>query len=218
MEITPESEYSYAIQFDCDQINDPPTFLEDVSNMKKYVMGGALDFAFAALQAGISGNLPSYAYEYRKGEYVFICPTASKIVIIFQVDFLDPTDRAIAKVFLSEFVDAQRSARSAPPVSYSAREPPLEVTNLVFKSNPESAGFLSFGLECRHIDGNRKEQAITLLTGFRNYIHYHVKCSKTYLHMRMRKKGNNWMQVLNRAIPDVDTEKKTMAGKSFTRK
>ena len=29
---------------------------------------------------------------------------------------------------------------------------------------------------------------MTLLTGFRNYLHYHLKATKTYMHMRMRKR------------------------------
>lgn len=73
-------------------------------------------------------------------------------------------------------------------------------------------------LEQRHLDGDRAEKAITLLSGFRNYLHYHIKATKTYLHMRMRKRVQTWLQVLNRAVPEQETEKKTAAGKSFKRK
>ena len=39
------------------------------------------------------------------------------------------------------------------------------------------------------------------------------------LHMRMRKKVNGWLQVLNRAfMPAEEKEKKTSSGKTFTRK
>jgi actin related protein 2/3 complex subunit 2 len=58
-----------------------------------------------------------------------------------------------------------------------------------------------------------------MFTSFRNYLHYHIKCSKTYLHMRMRKRVVGWMQVLNRALPDLEGgEKKTAGGKTFVRK
>lgn len=37
--------------------------------------------------------------------------------------------------------------------------------------------------------------------------------------MRMRKRVAGWMLVLNRAVPEYEnTEKKTAAGKTFTRK
>ena len=73
-------------------------------------------------------------------------------------------------------------------------------------------------LEQRHLDGERAEKAVTLLSGFRNYLHYHIKATKTYLHMRMRKRVQTWLQVLNRAVPEQETEKKTAGGKSFKRK
>ena len=52
----------------------------------------------------------------------------------------------------------------------------------------------------RHVQGERMQTAITLLLGFRNYLHYHIKCSKTYLHMRMRKRVAGWMLPL-RMLP-----------------
>lgn len=136
---------------------------------------------------------------------------------MFLVDFIDATDKALARTFLQQFVEAQRSIRTAPTASFS-REPPLELANENILVNSDISGFLSFGFEERHVQGNLKSVAITLLTGFRSYLHYHIKCSKTYLHMRMRKDVASWLQVLNRARPEVETEKKTMAGKTFVRK
>jgi actin related protein 2/3 complex subunit 2 len=122
---------------------------------------------------------------------------------------------------LQEFLEAQRVVRNAPPVSFSPRDPPGELLKLAQPfagGRSDAAGYLSFAIEERHLTGANKAKAITLLTGFRNYLHYHIKCSKTYLHMRMRKRVAGWMQVLNRALPDVEGEKKTAAGKTFTRK
>jgi len=217
MEVAPSAGYNLAIQFDCDALPDPTAFLASISELKKHVFGGPLDRSFSALSAKASANLPPMIVEYRKNEAMFVCPSASKVVVIFSVDFGDVTDKAVAKVFLQEFVEAQRTVRTAPPVSYS-KEPPGELTGIAYNFRPDTAGFISFALEERHVTGAGKEKAITLLTGFRNYLHYHIKCSKTYLHMRMRKRVAGWMQVLNRAMPDVETEKKTAAGKTFSRK
>lgn len=38
------------------------------------------------------------------------------------------------------------------------------------------------------MDRGRQEKTVTLLTGFRQYLHYHLKATKTYMHMRMRKR------------------------------
>eukprot|EP01034_Spumella_vulgaris_P024195 gene24195-30514_t len=197
-ETTPADGYNLAIQFDCDTLTDPATFLANISELRKHVMGGPLDHAFSNLLAKTSVTAPPLVVEYRKNESMFVCTSPSKVVVIFLVDFADATDKAVAKVFLQEFVEAQRTVRTAPPVNYQ-KDPPGELLE-------------------RHVSGAGKDKAISLLTGFRNYLHYHIKCSKTYLHMRMRKRVAGWMQVLNRAMPEVESEKKTAAGKTFSRK
>lgn len=219
MSARPDDGFNVAVEFNLDTITDKPRFLQNISELRRNVFGGPLDRAFTALTQRRSESVPAASipkFEYRKGETIFICPSNSKVVVIFLVDFADVTDKAIAKVFLQEFVEAQRTVRTAPPVSYS-KEPPGELAGVSVAYSGDSAGFLSFALEERHVQGPRQEAAITLLTGFRNYLHYHIKCSKTYLHMRMRKRVAGWMQVLNRAMPDVESEKKTAGGKTFNR-
>ena len=221
-ETTPDADYSVAVEFDCDRLPDPPAFLERVSLLKRHMMCGPMFRAFSALLAKKSDGMPVVRVDYRKGESMFVCPTATKVVVIFQVDFADVTDKALAKVFLQEFMEAKRSVTNAPPVSYFPREPPTELASLSSSLRPgsDTAGYISFALEERHIQGERLENSMTLLAGFRNYLHYHIKASKTYLHMRMRKRVAGWLQVLNRAIPEraeADKEKKTITGKTFTR-
>lgn len=46
----------------------------------------------------------------------------------------------------------------------------------------------------QHVDQGRQEKTVTLLTGFRNYLHYHLKATKTYMHMRMRKRVAGLLQ------------------------
>ena len=38
----------------------------------------------------------------------------------------------------------------------------------------------------RHYDGAKSDSTIDLIHTFRDYLHYHIKCSKAYLHQRMR--------------------------------
>lgn len=217
METAPDSGYDVAIEFDCENLSNPEATLEAVSNIKRHFIGGPMDRAFSALARKKGEVTDAVAINYRKNETMFICPSASKVTVVFLVDFEIVTDKALARVFLQEFVEAQRTVRTAPPVSYS-REPPREVAGLISSYNPDAAGFISFALEERHVSGSRKDIAITMLAGFRTYLHYHIKCSKTYLHMRMRKRVAGWLQVLNRAVPELETEKKVASGKTFTRK
>merc|ERR1712225_84897 len=53
------------------------------------------------------------------------------------------------------------------------------------------------------------------ITFFRNYLHYHIKCSKAFLHTRMRLRVEELLQVLNRAkIKNANKEMKTMSGRT----
>lgn len=216
METRPDAGYDVAVEFDCDNLPNPEETLSQLAQIKRHILGGPLHKAFTAL-ATKSSPTESAAIAYRKHEMMYICPSAQKVVVVFLVDFADPTDQAIARVFLKEFEEAQRTVRAAPPVSFT-REPPREIASLVGNYNTDCAGFIAFALEDRHVIGEQLDIAVTMLTGFRNYLHYHIKCSKTYLHMRMRKRVAGWLQVLNRAVPEVETEKKNAAGKTFTRK
>jgi hypothetical protein len=45
---------------------------------------------------------------------------------------------------------------------------------------------------------------------FRDYLHYHIKCSKAYLHSRMRARVAAFLRVLNRAKQEKpETERRT---------
>ena len=52
-------------------------------------------------------------------------------------------------------------------------------------------------------------KATNMLVGFRNYLHYHIKASKTYLHMRMRLRVTNLLQggvvdvLASSTLPDI---------------
>ena len=63
----------------------------------------------------------------------------------------------------------------------------------------------------RHTTEKNQTKSIDLIHSFRNYLHYHIKCAKGYLHSRMRAKTTQFLQVLNRARPESDVkEKKTI--------
>lgn len=54
----------------------------------------------------------------------------------------------------------------------------------------------------RHMTNQTSESTITQIQLFRDYLHYHIKCSKAYLHSRLRVRTNEFLKVLNRAKPD----------------
>ena len=71
----------------------------------------------------------------------------------------------------------------------------------------------------QHLLPKNAFKTINLIQTFRNYLHYHIKCSKAYMHTRMRARVHSWLQVLNRARiePFQKKEKKLASGRSFKR-
>nr|CAD7459116.1 unnamed protein product [Timema tahoe] len=67
----------------------------------------------------------------------------------------------------------------------------------------------------RHTNRAARDNTINLIHMFRDYLHYHIKCSKAYIHSRMRAKASDFLKVLNRARPEPKvTEKKTITRNS----
>lgn len=159
-------------------------------------------------------------------ESIYIKPSFDRVTVIFSTTFQDETDKIFGKVFLQEFVDARkRSVQTAPQVLYSHQEPPLDIQSVVKPStgNDDNKGYVTFVLFPRHlVKGDRRENCISHIQFFRNYFHYHIKCSKAYMHSRMRFRVKEFLKILNRAKPEnVDDNgkaienRKTASGRRF---
>ena len=61
----------------------------------------------------------------------------------------------------------------------------------------------------RHFQGPLAASAISKIQVFRDYFHYHIKASKSYLHSRMRARVDSLLKILNRAKPELPSEQKT---------
>lgn len=95
---------------------------------------------------------------------------------------------------------------------YTNRDPPLEIRHIAGLRNTEDAGYVTFVLFPRHFARPDVASAtISHIQLFRDYLHYHIKCSKAYMHSRMRARVSEFQKVLNRAKAEVATgEKKTV--------
>lgn len=157
---------------------------------------------------------------YRENEAIYIQARGDRVTVIFRTVFNVETDRVFGKVFLQEFVDARRlpSIQNAPQVLYANREAPLEIRHLVGGKTGEEVGYITFVLFPRHYSNPDVAIKTTLqLQLFRDYLHYHIKCSKAYMHSRMRYRVSEFQKVLNRAKPEVQGtgERKTATGRTF---
>jgi len=210
---TAEASYDATLQIDLDKlppkIDDLPVKL---ALLKRHLFAAPFQYAIDKKPKDI------IIFQYRPEEIAYIKADADRITVIFDIQFRDADDIVFSKVFLQEFVDARRTINQAPAVSFSQKEPPLELKGVKGVKAGENNGFVSFVLFAHHTTDKDRDRSIDLIQTFRDYLHYHIKCSKAYMHMRMRTRVDSLLQILNRARPEpVDVVKKTASGKTFKR-
>lgn len=211
---TVESGYDYTLEVDLNVLQ--PESVVQLSLIKTLVLSYPFQLAFDEFvqlsNTPDSQSQTLHTVQYRDDENLFIKPANDRITAIFETAFQDETDKVFGKVFLQEFVDARkrnRAIQSAPQVLFS-HEPPLEIQAHLQANRTldSSRRFVTFVLFPRHFQTPELQfSTISQLTLFRNYFHYHIKCSKAYMHSRMRFRVDSFIKVLNRAkLDDEDDE------------
>ncbi|KAJ2797191.1 Arp complex subunit [Coemansia guatemalensis] len=215
-------QYQITLQFNLEQLpEDKAALARHVSMLKRNMLASSFIRAFEYWESQQEGAGPLMATHYRDNEAIYVQAQQDRVTVIFSTLFKEEVDRVLGKVFLQEFVDARRqsSIQNAPQVFYSSREPPLELRHLSDLRQDESVGYVSFVLFPRHFaDQEAREKTISQIQLFRDYLHYHIKCAKAYMHSRMRTRVKEFLKVINRAKPDRTTaasEKRTATGRYF---
>ena len=235
----PETGYNVSLLFDLTQIPDDyislakkASFLRAkcfASVMEKYFNAHHKMAAESAAQKKNPQTAPPPSappapavIHYRSDEVLYIAAQYDRVTVVFGTVFSDADDIVISKVFLQEFKEAKRKLPQAPQVLYSSREPPTELHNIpgikLNISEKSELSYITFILFPHHMKpGSASENSANLVLTLRNYIHYHIKCSKAYIHQRMRTKTNQFLKILNRARPEPKTrERKTISGRYFS--
>jgi len=213
LQATPEAGYDVTLQVDLNTL--PPNKDElpaKISFLKRHLFAAPFQRAIEKKPTEI------IVFNYRPEEAVYIKAEADRVTVIFDILFRDADDIVFSKVFLQEFADARRTINQAPAVSFSQKEPPLELKGVKGVKVGDNNGFVSFVLFSHHIADANRDKTIDLIQTFRDYLHYHIKCSKAYMHTRMRNRVESLLQILNRARPEpVEVVRRTAQGKTFKR-
>lgn len=178
-----------------------------IAFVKRHLFAAPLEHVFKAIDSG-SPLTEVLDIPYRGAERAFIKSEKDRVTVVFSVNFKDPDDIIIGKVFLQEF---KKSIGGAPSVDFTQKDPPGEIKGF----NVQSDGFVTFVLFDRHFKGAARDKTIDMTILFRNYLMYHIKCSKANLHTRMRNRVDSLLKILNRAKQDLPKEKKTASGRTF---
>lgn len=197
--------------------------VEKISMMKTIVLGGVFRMAFDNMNEG--GSTEPFKFDLRKDTRISVHPGKSdkRCTLVFKIDFNNDVNRTIAKVFMQEFVDAKRKVRGGPSFSWNAN-PPAELKDFNITTNENCLGYCSIGVLPNHCTKKNIHQTVNVLTTFRTYVSYHITCSKSFFHQRMRARTVSLLKVLNRAkVKAVSQDgtkkaKKTASGKKFVRR
>lgn len=219
IEILPKNQtiqgYNLTLRLDISKLNNQS--ITDLSLLKTHIMSYPFQLSFqefnqlSTMEVAPSNDAVStYRMQYREDENIYIQPSNDRITVIFETIFNDETDKIFSKVFLQEFVDSRkrnRSIQSAPQVLFS-NTPPREIINITTNQNKDvDSKFITFVLFPRHFSNDEIQfKAVCKLLQFRHYFHYHIKCSKAFMHSRMRFRVNNFIKVLNRAKFDSNDD------------
>jgi len=212
----PESGFNVSLIYDLSALPDDfQTLVLQASFLKRNCFASVFEKYFHFQENGQEGEKRAVIH-YREDETMFIEAKADRVTVIFSTLFKDPDDVIIGKLFLQEFREGRKASQTAPQVLYSVGEPPLELKNNPEARVGENVGYITFVLFPRHTNKKARDNTINLIHTFRDYLHYHIKCSKAYMHSRMRAKTNDFLKVLKRAQPESkSTEKKTFTGRTF---
>jgi len=226
MVIDPVPNWDMTLKIDLDELKDQKTkeaLVSSVSQLKHTVIGGVFHYFFNQLN---EGKVPThFSFALRSDTTVYFVPKNDRVTVLFTVDFKEKVDRAVARVFMQEFVDARNKDKTlgaTPPVGFGS-QPPLELQPFgITEPIKGIIGFVSFSVMKAHVDKpEKRDKVVSVLQGFRNFMQYHIKCSKAHFHSRMRARAASLLGVLNRAKPEIDpktVQARTISGKTFVRK
>eukprot|EP01105_Mastigella_eilhardi_P011860 TRINITY_DN2725_c0_g1_i1.p1 TRINITY_DN2725_c0_g1~~TRINITY_DN2725_c0_g1_i1.p1 ORF type:complete len:291 (+),score=101.73 TRINITY_DN2725_c0_g1_i1:236-1108(+) len=224
LEASPETNYDVSIAFDL--ANPPDNAAQNPEPLAVKVgslLRNAMASPFLTMFDGAAKKCQCADFmeiNYRPCESMYLKKEGDRVICVFSIAFDDPDDEVIGRVFIQEF---GKNVGGAPAVDIHVKDrlthavdPPMELSHL---KGLKADGYVSFVLESRHTQAKNRDQIINMIMQFRNYLHYHIKCSKAYLHIRMRNRVNLLLQVLNRAKQEhPNAEKKTKSGRTFVRK
>ncbi|OWF48555.1 actin-related protein 2/3 complex subunit 2-like [Mizuhopecten yessoensis] len=211
-----EDGYDVSIVFDLEKLpDDHEEAVRKAGLLKRNCFASVFEKYFDFQQKGQTGNKRA-VIPYRDDETMYVESQKDRVTVIFSTIFKDDTDIIIGKVFMQEFKEVRRKYQQAPQVLFTHREPPTELQGTQARTG-DNIGYITFVLFPRHTKADSRDNTINLIHTLRDYLHYHIKCSKAYIHSRMRAKTTDFLKVLNRARPEPlkDRERKTVTGKTF---
>jgi actin related protein 2/3 complex subunit 2 len=173
---------------------------------------------WVAEQFANKSNFAPFEIPYRgsTGESFFVTPTDQGASVTFRIRFSDPGDKVIGAVFFQELGGdvVRRKIPAVPVVKYSETATGDLASFPAPGGDPKLYGYLTIVLQARQLSAAKKGETADLVPMFRNYVHYHIKCAKAFLHQKMRARTADLLAKLAQATPEPKQKiRRTITGK-----
>jgi actin related protein 2/3 complex subunit 2 len=178
---------------------------------------------WVADQIANKSNFAPFEVPYRAatGESYFVTPTDQGASVTFRIRFNDPGDKVIGGVFFQELGGdvVRRKYPGVPVVKYSETVTGDLASFEAPGGDPKLYGYVTIVLQARQLSAAKKTETADLVPMFRNYVHYHIKCAKAFLHQKMRARTADLLAKLAQATPEPKVKViRGASGKVLTRK
>merc|ERR1711892_1236648 len=193
------------LEFDAANLGDTAQLANQAARLKRNCFAAVFEKYFEAQANG--SQVKRAVIHYRPDETMYVEAKSDRVTVIFSTIFKDASDIILSEVFMREFREGKKASHTAPTVLFNNKEPPLGLKDTDARTG-EGVGYITFVLFPRHTNSGTRDNTIDLIHLFRDYLHYHLKCSKAYIHSRMRAKTSEFLKVLNRAKIEEDSKKK----------
>jgi len=184
-------------------------YAEAIAQFRRNFFASPWEKAFAAMNAGKIAEKMEYSQH--DLERIWIIPGETQITTFYGLTFKETTDQCLVKLILNELEEAKRHVQNSPAVQKYVEG---SIPDILKKEFPTSKaanlsytnGYVSITLFKQHISPTF-EKAATMLQGFREYLHFHICASKTYLHGRLRKRLSKMLKDLTQAKFEIEIKK-----------
>ena len=140
--------------------------------------------------------MKAISFHLNKDNVVHVTPLSDNVQLTYGINFEQATDQSLAKVFLQELKEAKNHVKNciAGNVYVETDEVPK---NIIEIDHPKkySNGLVVFNLFVNKIDTIKK--FLNYFVTFREYIQFHIHSIKTFLHIRMNRKGKELLGKLD---------------------
>ena len=148
-------------------------------------------------------NPKKLVFHLNEKNVVHLVPLSDNLELVYGVDFLQNTDQSLARVFLQELKEAKNHVKNC--INCNVYVELAEIPkNIMDIDNPKkySNGLVVFNLFVNKFDTIKK--FLNYFVTFREYVQFHIHSIKTFLHIRMNRKGKELMKKLDgcRIIPE----------------